>query len=171
MLALNGHHWIQKCLLSRHAGALATTMSKMKPERPDGDQNTSLRRPCPSPSLGVTKFHTCVCQGGDLLKKMFTNKRWGTNWCTWQTWTSSKQHCWPQCLLLTGRKSGMKLLRYVTDPSPGICLLMTNEFYCRDLLQCVFSVYTHRSDWIHETCQEKKHGGQFTSANPEHCPL
>ncbi|KAG7335677.1 hypothetical protein KOW79_000370 [Hemibagrus wyckioides] len=75
MLALNGHHWIQKCLLSRHAGALAATMSKRKPERPDGDQNTSLRRPCPSPSLGVTKFHTCVCQGGDLLKKMFTNKR------------------------------------------------------------------------------------------------
>ncbi|KAK3551429.1 hypothetical protein QTP70_017304 [Hemibagrus guttatus] len=75
MLALNGHHWMQKCLLYRHAGALATTMSKIKPESPDGYQSTSLRRTCPSQSLGVTNFHTCVCQCRDLLKKMLTNKR------------------------------------------------------------------------------------------------
>ncbi|KAB5586540.1 hypothetical protein PHYPO_G00002890 [Pangasianodon hypophthalmus] len=75
MFALNGHHWIQKCLLSRHTSGVVTTMRKIKLETPDGHQNMSLRRAFPFQCLGVTNFHTCVCQCRDLLKMMFTTKR------------------------------------------------------------------------------------------------
>ncbi|KAF4088537.1 hypothetical protein AMELA_G00083910 [Ameiurus melas] len=75
MFALSGHHWIQKCLLSRHAGAAVTTMWRIKPETPDGLENISSRRTFPFQCLGVTHLHTSEGQRGDLLKKMFTNKR------------------------------------------------------------------------------------------------
>ncbi|XP_017322862.1 putative ribosome-binding factor A, mitochondrial [Ictalurus punctatus] len=75
MFALSGHHWIQKCVLSRHAGAVVTAVRKIKLETPDGLENMSSRRTFPFQSLGVTHLHTSVGQCGDLLKKMFTNKR------------------------------------------------------------------------------------------------
>ncbi|XP_053478157.1 putative ribosome-binding factor A, mitochondrial isoform X2 [Ictalurus furcatus] len=75
MFALSGHHWIQKCVLSRHAGAVVTTVRKIKLETPDGLENMSSRRTFPFQCLGVTHLHTSVGQCGDLLKKMFTNKR------------------------------------------------------------------------------------------------
>ncbi|XP_060726880.1 putative ribosome-binding factor A, mitochondrial [Tachysurus vachellii] len=64
---------VQIGLLSRRVGAVVTTMRKITLETPNGYKHTTLVRT--STFQSVTNFHTSVCQGRDLLKKMFTNKR------------------------------------------------------------------------------------------------
>lgn len=63
MFALSGCQWIEKCLLSRYAAAVVSTMARVNPGT------------LPCRSVGVSDFHTCVCQPRDQLKKMFSNKR------------------------------------------------------------------------------------------------
>ncbi|XP_060777309.1 putative ribosome-binding factor A, mitochondrial isoform X1 [Neoarius graeffei] len=78
MFVLNSHHWIQKCLLPRHAGAVVSTMRQIRLEtyiKSDRHQDMSLRRTFPHQSLGVTNLHTSAGVCRDLLKKMLTNKR------------------------------------------------------------------------------------------------